>query len=110
MKNYIQDGNVLTLTAPTGGVVSGGIYKIGLLAVVAAYSAAATEEFEGTACGVFELPKLSADVLAEGAVAVLKASSGEIDNSGTDGSVGIVVEAAGNGDTTVKVKLVQDLQ
>jgi len=55
-KNYVQDGEVLTLTAPAGGVVSGGAYAIGQLVVVAIEDAAAGAPFEGHACGVWRLP------------------------------------------------------
>jgi len=55
-KNYIQDGNVLTLTAPAGGVKSGGVYAIGALVVVAVADAAAGEEFGAHTGGVWRLP------------------------------------------------------
>jgi predicted RecA/RadA family phage recombinase len=54
--NYVQDGNVLTLTAPTGGVVSGGIYAIGKLVVIANGDAAEGEPFQGHATGVWRVP------------------------------------------------------
>jgi len=57
MNNFIKPGDTLTLTAPTGGVVSGGAYKIGQLLVVAAADAAQNTPFEGKRSGVFTLPK-----------------------------------------------------
>jgi predicted RecA/RadA family phage recombinase len=68
MRNYIQPGDVLTLTAPVGGVVSGNGYKIGQLFVVAAADAEAAEEFEGQASGVFDLPKTTGAAWTEGAL------------------------------------------
>lgn len=55
-KNFVQDGDVLPLTAPAGGVVSGAPYTIGTLAVVALVSAAEGEQFSAKATGVFDLP------------------------------------------------------
>lgn len=104
--NFVQKGKYLPLTAPSGGVVSGGIYKINALAVVAMTDALEGETFEGATEEVWELPKLAADVLSEGEVAKLK--SGKIDKSGTV-TVGVVTEAAGNGDAVCKVRLVQSL-
>lgn len=55
-KNYIQDGNVLTLTAPAGGVTSGGLYAIGALVVVSLHDAAEGEPFAGKPNGVWSVP------------------------------------------------------
>ncbi len=68
MKNYVQPGDVLTFTAPSGGVVSGGGYQIGQLFVVAAADAEEDEEFEGQIVGVFDLPKTAAQAWTEGAL------------------------------------------
>lgn len=59
MKNFIQEGNSLELTAPAGGVVSGTAYKVGSLVVVAQADAAAGETFVGLRCGVFGVPSAS---------------------------------------------------
>lgn len=81
-KNYVQDGNVLSLTAPAGGVVSGGIYAIGALVVVAGGNAAAGEPFQGHAAGVWNVPA-AAGLTAGAAVAVL---DGELVAAGTEGA------------------------
>ena len=57
MNNFQQIGNVLTLTAPSGGVVSGLGYKIGQLFVVAKTTVAETLPFEGQVVGVIKLVK-----------------------------------------------------
>lgn len=69
-KNYIQDGNVLTLTAPAGGVKSGGVYAIGALVVVAVADAAAGADFAGHTGGVWRLPAANG-LTAGAAVGVL---------------------------------------
>lgn len=55
--NYKQPGHVLTLTAPSGGVVSGQGYIIGGIFVVALHDADETDPFEGQRVGVFTLAK-----------------------------------------------------
>lgn len=107
MKIFIQPGNSLDLIAPAGGVVSGTPLLIGesILAVPVA-SKAATEIFAGQVEGVFLLPKLTADVMAAGVKVNFNDTNNEFQNATTDlDDSATVVEAAGNGDTTVKVKL-----
>ncbi len=70
-KNYVQDGNVLHLTAPTGGVVSGGIYAIGTLVVAAITDAAAGETFSAKTNGVWSVE--TTGTLAAGDAVGLKA-------------------------------------
>lgn len=55
-KNYVEDGNVLTLIAPAGGVQSGVPAVIGDLVVVSLVDAAAGEPFAGKTGGVWSLP------------------------------------------------------
>jgi len=94
-KNYIQDGNVLTLTAPAGGVKSGGVYAIGALVVVAVADAAAGEEFGAHAGGVWRLP--AANGLAVGAEVGLL--DGELVAAATENAVpaGKLVTATADG-------------
>jgi len=65
-RNFVQPGNVLTLTAPSGGVESGSGYLIGALFVVALHDAAEGEVFEGQCTGVWSLPKTSDEAWGEG--------------------------------------------
>lgn len=68
--NFIQDGKVVTCVAPAGGVVSGGLYAIGQLVVVALANAAAGANFEGATDGVWSLPA-TAGLLAGAKVSCL---------------------------------------
>jgi predicted RecA/RadA family phage recombinase len=107
MKNLIQPGNNLTLTAPAGGVVSGNAYLIGGLLVVAIISADAGEQFTAYSEGVCELPKEdSAAAFDEGDVAYWDDTAKEFDESAV-GRYGAatVIAAAVAADKTVKVKL-----
>jgi predicted RecA/RadA family phage recombinase len=66
MKNFIQRGDMITVTAPTGGVTSGQGVLVGSLFGVAATTAAEGESVEIDTVGVYELPKLVSAVIAAG--------------------------------------------
>ncbi len=67
MQNFVQQGDVLSLTAPTGGVTAGVPVKIGSLIVIPLHSAIATATFEGKRTGVFSgIAKLTTDDFVEG--------------------------------------------
>ena len=106
MKNFIQDGNVLTVTAPTGGVSSGDGIIVGALFGICAYDAAQTEEVEIAVVGVFELPKASGQI-NEGAQVWWETSPGNVVNATQAGAfpIGVAVRAAGTNDATVRVRL-----
>lgn len=108
MKNYLQKGDNLDLIAPAGGVVSGLGYVLGSILVFAMATKAAGETFAGVNEGVIKAAKLTTDVMAVGAKVNYNNTTKEfqIATSDLDASA-IVVEAAGNGDTEVKVKLIQ---
>jgi predicted RecA/RadA family phage recombinase len=106
MKNFIQPGDTLDLIAPTGGVVSGEGYLIGSIFAVAFATKAATETFAGKVEGVFEMDKLTTDVVAAGdklnwndTNKEWQKATSDLDNAAT------AVEAAGNGVTSLKVRL-----
>ncbi len=57
MKNYIQAGKVITVTAPTGGITSGDALIIGSIFGIAAYGAAAGDPVEIATPGCFNCPR-----------------------------------------------------
>lgn len=106
MKNFSQPGNTLDLIAPSGGVVSGVGYLINAILAFAIESKAATKTFAGVVEGVLEAPKLTTDVVAagiklhwNGTNKEFQLATSDLDNAAT------AVEAAGNGVTSIKVKL-----
>lgn len=104
--NFIQEGEILTFTAPVGGVVSGGAYLMGGMLVVANGDADAGDEFEGSTCGVFELAKTTTDVMTVGQEIYWDNTAFEFTTTDSGNyTQGTVVEAAGNTSETVKVKL-----
>ncbi|MCJ1887417.1 DUF2190 family protein [Pseudomonas sp. LA21] len=94
-KNFVQDGDVLTLIAPAGGVTSGVPAEVGDLVVVPLETAAAGDEFSAKVGGVWNLP--AAAGLAQG----VKCSvlDGELVAAATASSVpfGYITEATVGG-------------
>ncbi|HEY7334336.1 MAG TPA: DUF2190 family protein [Bryobacteraceae bacterium] len=104
MRNFIQPGEYgLTVTAPAGGVVSGQVVVIGAIVGIAATTQPAGAPVEIATQGVYDLPKVPADSLAVGATAMVDAT-GTVALAGTTG-IGWIVEAAGSGATTARVRL-----
>lgn len=107
MKNYVQAGDMLTVTAPAS-VSAGQLIRIqGLVGVAAnhtANGAAAVMKTEG----VFDLAKGTgaSTSLAVGDLVYVSATAANVSSSATSNAlVGTVVAAAANADTTVRVKL-----
>ena len=101
MKNYVQDDDQLTLTAPSGGVVSGLAYLIGALLVVAAVTADEGDPFVGLTEGVFTLPKTTGEAWSEGAKLYWNDGTQKLTTtSGGNTLVGAAAAAAESGDTT----------
>jgi predicted RecA/RadA family phage recombinase len=106
MKNFIQRGDMVTVTAPTGGVTSGQGMLIGNLFGVAATTVAEGESVEIATVGVYELPKLVSAVIAAGARVAWDDTAKQVVLPGTGMmTIGIATLAAGNGVATLRVRL-----
>lgn len=108
MKNFIQPGDVVTLIAPAGGVVSGGVYLIGGLLVVAATSAAQGAEFEGKTTGVFDVTKAASQAWTIGATVYWDDAAKAFTTTASGNKLaGSAIKAVGNGagETTGRVRL-----
>lgn len=106
MKNFIQPGNQLDLIAPAGGVVSGVGYLIASILAFAVATKSATETFAGVVEGVVDAPKLTTDVVAAGTKLHWNNTNKEFQLATSDlDDAATAVEAQGNGDTSIKVKL-----
>ncbi|MEI2780940.1 MAG: DUF2190 family protein [Candidatus Competibacter sp.] len=104
--NYIQTGETIAFTAPTGGVSSGDGVLVGNLfgVAVADYAEAAAGQFATR--GVFTLPKLSTDALTEHQKVYWDATNKRVTETATGNySIGVSVAVAGNGTTTCAVRL-----
>lgn len=98
-KNFRKSGDVVTLTAPSGGVVAGMLYVIGSLPVVALNSAAQGAAFEGKTSGEFTLPKVGSQAWAEGAKVNWDAANSRCSTATTTGffPIGVATVAVGSG-------------
>jgi predicted RecA/RadA family phage recombinase len=106
MKTYVSEGEVLTLTAPSGGVVTGTAYLIGSLVVVATRTVAQALPFEGLITGVVTHAKVSAQAWTEGVKIYWDNSAKDFTTtSGGNTLVGVAAEAAANPTATGKVRL-----
>jgi predicted RecA/RadA family phage recombinase len=105
--NYIQEGKVLDLTAPVGGVTSGSAYEIGEFFGVALKTAAATETFPLAVEGVFSMTILGTDTPSEGSYLYYDDGNSRLTTTAsTHKLVAIAVEAKSSGPTTIKAKLI----
>ena len=106
MQNYIQNGHVIIVTTPAGGILSGEGLIVGNIFGVAAYSAAEGDPLELATTGVYKLPKATAAVLTVGARVAWDNTAKNINVPGAGRfPVGVATEASGNGVTGVAVRL-----
>lgn len=114
--NYVQDGDIIQWTNAGTAVLSGdpvvigsnGDALIGIALVDIANGATGSVALEG----VFSVPKVSGAVIAQGEYVIWDASAAAFDDNAAAPAAGdvsdgaIAWEAAGNGVTTIKVKLI----
>lgn len=103
--NYVQEGSVIAVATPSGGVVSGQGLMIGNMFCVASadYAEGATGQYMTK--GVFTLPKKSTDTIDPLQVVYWNATD-KITETKTSGyRVGVSLETSGNGKTTCIVRL-----
>ena len=106
MKTYIQNGHVITVPTPAGGIASGEGLIVGNIFGIAAYSAAEGDPLEMATTGVYKLPKAAAAVLAVGARVAWDNTAKQVNTPGAGRfPIGVATEAAGNGITSVAVRL-----
>lgn len=105
MKNYVQPGETLTLTAPYD-VASGGGFLVGALFAVACTSALSGAEVEGKTTGVFDITALNTDTGSIGTKMYWDNTNKRLTTTASGNTlVGALVAAKANGDTTARVKL-----
>lgn len=107
MTNYLQPGEVLTVPAPSGGVVSGTAYVLGTIVGIATVTAAETVLAAFKICGVFSVPKTGSQAWTVGAAVYVTSGGTFTTTAGGNTAAGIAVEAVGSGagETTGKVLL-----
>ena len=85
MNNFVQPGDVIEITAPTGGVTSGALILVGGIAVVPVKTAAAGERVNAQVTGVVDLSKTEAQAWAEGERVYWDETNTRADSDGTVG-------------------------
>lgn len=110
--NYVRDGATLTYSNSGSEIAAGAAVIAGNTIGVALTDIAATTGIGELAVeGVFTLPKVSGAVIAAGEMVMWDASAGAFDDSAATPASGDItygataMEAAGNGVTSLKVKL-----
>ncbi|EEX12485.1 conserved hypothetical protein [Citreicella sp. SE45] len=107
MKNYVQPGGTLTLTAPYA-VTSGDGLLVGSIFGVAAGDAASGATVEAALTGVFDLTKIGSQAWTVGAKVYWDDTNKRCTTVATDNTlIGVAVEAVagGAGDTIGRVRL-----
>lgn len=106
MRNYVQPGDTLDLTAPAGGLASGQAHLFGGIFGVAAKSAAQGEKVAVKVEGVFMLPKATGGGLTEGQKAYWDATAKNVTGTAASNTlIGHSVDAASSGATIALVRL-----
>jgi predicted RecA/RadA family phage recombinase len=104
MKNFLQDGDVLTLPAPVGGVLSGQGMVAGKFFGVASTNAAAGASVEVAVVGVYELPAVGP--IVQGGLCYWDGAAKKVTATAAGNTlVGAATEAVGGGETVAKVRL-----
>ncbi|MDP5309105.1 DUF2190 family protein [Paracoccus spongiarum] len=107
MKNYVQPGNTITLTAPYA-VASGDGLLVGAIFGVATGSAALGESVEAALTGVYDLKKVASQAWAAGDKVYWDNTAWEATKTTTSNtliSVAVVAVAGGAADTIGRVRL-----
>lgn len=105
MKNYVQRGDVLTLPAPAGGVLSGAGLLVGVLFGVAASDAAVGDDVEASVVGVFDIAK-AAVAVTQGAALYWDDAAKKLTTVAAGNTlVAVAVLAAAVGDASVRARL-----
>ena len=105
--NYIQPGESLTVLAPTGGTVSGEMYKVGSIIGVAQTTQAQTEKVVLAVTEVHEVAKVSAQAWAVGDPLYFVVASRLLTNVTGTGHflVGVATEVAANPSAVGRARL-----
>lgn len=96
--NHIQPGEHLTVVSPSGGTVSGEMYKVGGIIGVAQTTTSVGAPVVLSVEGVYEVPKVSAQAWAVGEPLYFVTASRLLTNVSASGHflVGVVTEVASN--------------
>ncbi len=111
-KNPIATGDILTLTAPSGGVVGGSLSLLGLLLVIPVTSAAEGETVNVYTKGLcVDLPKATGESFAQGDLLYWDESETKLTKTATGNTfAGIAMSTEGSGATTCDMLLTPNVR
>lgn len=105
-KNYVQEGDVLNFTAGGAAVASGAVVLLGARIGISMGDVAANATGTASVTGVWQIAKLATDVVAQGADLYWDAANSRLTTTaGGNTKAGYAAGAAGNGVTTVNIKI-----
>ena len=107
MKNYVQKGENITVTAAAAATSGAGVL-VGNLFGIAAGDAAIGEDLDVVTVGVFTMPKVATDAFTVGAPVYWDDAAKLVttdDDTGNNPEVGLAVTAAANPSGSVNVRL-----
>ena len=105
MRNYIQAGENITVTADAAATSGEGV-KVENLFGIASGDAEIGDPLVLVTQGVFEMPKVAADDIALGATVYWRSSDGLVTITASGNTkIGVAVSAAGNPSSAVRVRL-----
>lgn len=105
MKNFVQHGNTITVTA-AAAASSGAVVKIGSIIGVAAGDAAEGDPLDLATVGVFELPKVAALAIAVGDPVYYDSATGLVNKTASGNTkIGVAVTVAADPSGSVAVRL-----
>lgn len=108
--NYVFSGDVVDYTAGSN-ISAGAVVVIGQQIGVALVDIASGDTGTVGLCGVFEVPKVAGAVIGQGESVIYDVSASAFDDNLATPATGdvsgccVATKAAGNGETTVQVKL-----
>lgn len=106
--NIQQPGDIVELTAPSGGVTSGVPVQIGQILVVPLATAAQTVKFSARITGVVSYTKVGSQAWTEGAIVYWDSGNARFTTVATGAlrcGVAVVAVGSGAGETTGVVRL-----
>lgn len=104
--NKVQDGNIITVTGPTGGVATGGAVDLATRIAIALVSIAESAAGAASVEGVFELAAETGVAWAQGDALYYDFTAGELTKTPTNNTLaGYAWEAKGSSAAVGKVKL-----
>lgn len=105
MKNFVQEGCVVTLAAPYD-VAAGGGLLVGAIFGIAASAALSGADVETSRTGIFDVTALSTDTATVGAKLYWDNTNKRLTTTASGNTlVGAAAAAKANGDTTARVLL-----